>query len=343
MAKQCNEWQLFRILQQTIQIVQIDAQLVQDKHFLITGGGGFIGSNIVKHLLHLGARVRVLDNFLTGNKSNLIPFSDHPKFELIEGDIRDLETCKLACKGIDYISHQAALGSVPRSIEFPDKTNDINVNGFLNILIAAKEEPVKKVVYASSSSVYGDEYSLPKIEEKIGNQLSPYAVSKYTNELYAKVFYKNYGLKILGLRYFNVFGPNQDPNGPYAAVIPLFIDNILKGNPIYINGDGLQTRDFTYVDNAVQANIKALIHTEERSYGEIFNIAYGENYTLLDLVKLLEEFLGKKAHVIHREDRAGDIRNSLANISKAASHFDYNPTHNFKSGIQETVNYFTSK
>lgn len=315
--------------------------LVLNKHFLITGGGGFIGSNIVKKLLSMGAKVRVLDNFLTSQRSNLTPFETHPNFELLEGDIRDIETCRRACIGIDYVSHQAALGSVPRSIEFPDKTNEINVNGFLNMLIAAKESKVQKMVYASSSSVYGDEYSLPKFESKIGNQLSPYAVSKYTNELYAKVFYKTYGLKILGLRYFNIFGPNQDPKGPYAAVIPLFIDSIMHQKPIYINGDGLQTRDFTYVENAVQANINALLYSEEASYGEVFNIAYGENYSLLDLVALLEKNLDKQAQIIHREDRMGDIRNSLADISKAGSHFNYKPTHSFAMGIEETVKWFT--
>jgi UDP-N-acetylglucosamine/UDP-N-acetylgalactosamine 4-epimerase len=256
--------------------MHIDLFNISGKHFLVTGGAGFIGSHIVKYLLEHDAKVRVMDNLLTGFYRNLSEFDGNPNFEFLEGDITDLELC------IEYVSHQAALGSVPRSFLCPEITNEINSNGFLNVLIAAKEAKVKKFVYASSSSVYGDEYTLPKVESKIGNPLSPYAVSKYTNELYAKVFANSFEMNIIGFRYFNVFGPHQDPNGPYAAVIPLFIDNILKGEEVFLNGDGKQTRDFTYVANAVQANILGLMTENESAYNQIYNIAYGQNYSLLD-------------------------------------------------------------
>lgn len=314
--------------------------MLKDKKILVTGGAGFIGSNICKYLLEQGAHVRVLDNLITGRKLNIEPFFSHPNFEFIEDTIFDLNVCKKACIDIDFISHQAALGSVPRSIAFPEKTNESNVTGFLNMLIAAKENKVNRFVYASSSSVYGDEPSLPKIETKIGNPLSPYAVSKYTNELYAQVFYKTYGLETIGLRYFNVFGPNQDPAGEYAAVIPLFINNILQNKPIYINGDGSNTRDFTFVNNAVQANILALASKNEAAKGEIFNVAVGENFSLNDLSQSIQNILGIEAEIIHREERSGDIKNSLADISKISKILNYKPSHTFFEGLKETVTYF---
>ncbi len=314
--------------------------MLKYKKILVTGGAGFIGSNICKYLLEQGAHVRVLDNLITGRKLNIESFLSHPNFEFIEDTIFDLNVCKKACIDIDFVSHQAALGSVPRSIAFPEKTNESNVTGFLNMLIAAKENKVKRFVYASSSSVYGDETSLPKIETKIGNPLSPYAVSKYTNELYAQVFYKTYGLETIGLRYFNVFGPNQDPAGEYAAVIPLFINNILQNKPIYINGDGSNTRDFTFVNNAVQANILALASKNEAAKGEIFNVAVGENFSLNDLSQSIQNILGIEAEIIHREERSGDIKNSLADISKISNILNYKPSHTFFEGLKETVTYF---
>jgi UDP-N-acetylglucosamine/UDP-N-acetylgalactosamine 4-epimerase len=247
--------------------------------FLITGGAGFIGSNLVEYLLKYGAKkVRVFDNLATGNAHNLNSFQQDPAFEFIEGDICDLNACRKACDGIDFVSHQAALGSVPRSINEPWNTNNVNAGGFVNMLSAAKDAGVKKFVYASSSSVYGDEKSLPKVEEKIGKPLSPYAVSKLTNELYAEVFQKVYGMNILGLRYFNIFGPKQDPNGQYAAVIPLFVSKILKREEVFIDGDGEQTRDFTFVENAVQANVRAFFAPNETSSGQVFNIAVAKTF-----------------------------------------------------------------
>lgn len=307
------------------------------KRFLVTGGAGFIGSHIVRYLLQQGAFVRVLDNLLTGYLSNIEEHQKNPNFHFIHGDITCFDTCQKACENIDYISHQAALGSVPRSLLFPEKTNNINVSGFVNMLIAAKDNKVKQFVYASSSSVYGDEYSLPKIEDKIGNQLSPYAVSKYTNELYAGVFASSYGLTTIGLRYFNIFGPNQDPHGPYAAVIPLFIHQLIQDQTLTIHGDGLTTRDFTYVANAVHANVLAMLTTQPSARNQVYNIACGKNYSLLDLVSCLEKTLNKKANIEFKDFRQGDIRDSLADISKARNLLGYEPIRSFNEGIQETV------
>lgn len=309
--------------------------------FLVTGGAGFIGSHIVEYLLKNGAgKVRVLDNLSTGSIKNTDLFSGYPNYEFIEGDIRDSHVCKKACIGIDYISHQAALGSVPRSINDPITSNEVNVNGFVNMLVAAKDANVRSFVYASSSSVYGDEPNLPKREEKVGNCLSPYAVTKKTNELYADVFAKLYDMKLIGYRYFNVFGPRQDPHGPYAAVIPLFIDGILNGTPTYINGDGEQTRDFTFVDNAVQANIKGMLNVKEEAFGKVYNVAVGENYSVNYLYNEILRLLEKKSAPIYREARPGDVRNSLADISKAKDLLNYKPSKHFREGLQQTVKFF---
>ena len=310
---------------------------ITGKRFLVTGGAGFIGSHIVRYIVENNGFVRVLDNLLTGHIENIDEHRSSSNFEFIEGDITDLATCKQVCEGIDYVCHQAALGSVPRSLLFPEKTNEINVSGFVNMLIAAKDHHVKRFVYASSSSVYGDEYSLPKLEDKIGSPLSPYAVTKFTNEVYAQVFAKAYGLSTIGLRYFNIFGPHQDPNGPYAAVIPLFIASIMEDKTIFINGDGKTTRDFTYIANAVQANICALLTENDAACNQVYNIACGKNYSLLDLVESLERAIGKKALVEHRDFRQGDIRDSLADISKARNLLGYDPEIDFNQGIRETV------
>lgn len=316
---------------------------IANKKFLVTGGAGFIGSHIVSYLLKNGAGlVRVLDNLITGSYKNIQEWENHPNFEFLEGDITDTATCLHACEGIDYLSHQAALGSVPRSIKDPARTNSINVDGFLNVMLAAKECKVSRVVFASSSSVYGTEVSLPKFEDKIGDPLSPYAVSKYTNELYAKVFGTTYGMKIIGLRYFNVFGPRQDPNGPYAAVIPIFIDKLKSKAPVYVDGDGEQTRDFTFVENAVQANIRALLTDNEAAFNQIYNIAYGENYSVNYLFNSIKESLKSEQDAIHRESRTGDVRNSLADISKARKLLGYKPLFSFKDGLPITIKSYNS-
>jgi UDP-N-acetylglucosamine 4-epimerase len=314
---------------------------ISDSTFLITGGAGFIGSNIVEYLLKYGAKkVRVLDNLCTGRISNIEPFFSNSAFEFIEADIRDLDVCRAACLDIDYVSHQAALGSVPRSIKEPENTNAVNVSGFLNMLIAAKDSNVKMFVFASSSSVYGDEKSLPKVETKIGNPLSPYAVSKYTNELYAKVFQSTYGLNVIGLRYFNIFGPKQDPNGQYAAVIPLFVSKIMGKTEVFIDGDGEQTRDFTFVENAVQANVLAMLANPKSIVADIFNIAVGESFSVNQLYHAIQNQLNSSHQPTYRETRAGDIRNSLADISKAKTVLGYNPKFNFDKGLAITVDYF---
>lgn len=314
---------------------------ISNSSFLVTGGAGFIGSHIVEYLLNNGAgKVRVLDNLSTGFQRNIDLFTDNPNFEFIKGDIRDYQTCLQACEGMDYVSHQAALGSVPRSIADPVTSNEVNVSGFVNMITAAKNSNVKTFVYASSSSVYGDEPNLPKVEERVGNPLSPYAVTKKTNELYADVFAKLYGMKVVGFRYFNVFGPRQDPDGPYAAVIPLFVSGILNQKPVYINGDGEQTRDFTYVDNAVQANVRGMLCDNEAAFGQAYNVAVGENFSVNLLYNLVKENLGLEHEPTYREPRAGDIRNSLADITKAKTLLGYNPTQRFKEGLKQTVAFF---
>src|SRR6185312_2489115 len=316
-------------------------QDLKDTSFLITGGAGFIGGHIAEYLLKNGAgKVRVIDNFSNGFQSNLDVLRKYNAFEFFEGDIRDLETCRKASEGIDYISHQAALGSVPRSIKDPSNTNDVNVGGFVNILKAAVDNNVRQFVYASSSSVYGDEPTLPKKEDRIGNCLSPYAVSKRADELYADVFSKVYSIPVLGFRYFNIFGPRQDPDGPYAAVIPLFVKAIMNHNSAFINGDGEQTRDFTFVENAVQINIRGMLTTNREAKNKVYNVALGENYSVNYLYNFIKEYLHSDIEPIHREPREGDIRNSLADISLAKKLLGYEPTRRFEEGLKETIEYF---
>lgn len=309
--------------------------------FLVTGGAGFIGSNLVQYLLNNNAKkVRVLDNFSNGHRKNIQEFLDNPAFELVEGDIRDLETCKSACEGMDYVSHQAALGSVPRSISDPITTNEVNISGFLNMLVAVKEKNIKRMVYAASSSTYGDSKILPKVENVIGSPLSPYAVTKYVNELYAHVFALNYGIETIGLRYFNIFGPKQDPNGAYAAVIPLFIQAVLENQSPFINGDGTQTRDFTYVANAVQANIKAMLTENKEAVNQIYNIAVGDRTSIKQMFDIIKDIEGKSVEANFRESRKGDVRDSLADISKAAQLINYQPEVKFKEGLVNTYKWY---
>ncbi len=309
--------------------------------FLITGGAGFIGSNIVEYLLKYGARkVRVLDDFSTGYRENISEFESNPAFELIDGDIRDLGSCLIAMEDIDYVSHQAALGSVPRSIYDPATTNSVNITGFLNMMIALKDCcSVKRMVYAASSSTYGDSQNLPKVEDIIGKPLSPYAVTKYVNELYADVFGRTYGTDVIGLRYFNVFGPKQSPKGAYAAVIPLFMQALKDGAPATINGDGEQTRDFTFIDNAVQANIKGFFAGKEAS-NEVFNVACGERISVNYLWESLNEAAGSNIEAIHGPPRQGDVRDSLADISKANRLLNYSPQYSVKAGLKLTWDLF---
>lgn len=312
--------------------------------FLITGGAGFVGSNIAKYLmLHGAGKVRVLDNLSEGKIENIQPFLDEPNFEFINGDITNSETCTKACEGIDYITHQAALGSVPRSLETPLLTNAANVTGFLNMLTAAKDAKVKRFVYASSSSVYGDSLKLPKVEEHIGDPLSPYAASKFVNEVYAGVYALNYGIEVVGLRYFNIFGPNQKPDGPYAAVIPLFMDALLKGKSPFINGDGEQSRDFTFVENAVQANIRSMFSQVPGATGRVYNIAFGERTTINQLYFDLKDLVGSDIDPTYREPRKGDVQDSLADISKAKAYLGYNPQVSIKDGLDLTIKWFAEK
>jgi len=316
-------------------------QDLSNSRFLVTGGAGFIGGHIAEYLLKSGAKkVRVLDNLVNGFESNLSILKQYPAFEFIEGDIRNTETCLQACEGIDFISHQAALGSVPRSMKEPVYFSEVNISGTVNIFKAAVDKGVKQVVYASSSSVYGDEQTLPKQEDKIGNALSPYAVTKRTNELYAKVFSEAYGLKIMGFRYFNIFGPRQDPDGPYAAVIPLFVKGIINKTLVYINGDGEQTRDFTFVENAVQINVKGMLTDNAAAFGKTYNVAIGERFTVNQLYKICQQQLKSDFAATYREPRAGDIRDSLADISLAKDLLGYQPTKKFEDGLIETIKYF---
>jgi len=310
---------------------------------LVTGGAGFIGSNLCKTLLNNGNNVRCLDNFSTGKKENIKAFIEHPNFSLIEGDIRALEVCMGACEGIDYVLHQAALGSVPRSINDPIISNEVNVSGFLNMLVAARDAKVKRFVYAASSSTYGDSQGLPKVEDKIGRPLSPYAVTKYVNELYADVFAKTYGMETIGLRYFNVFGRHQDPNGAYAAVIPKFVLQFIGHNSPTINGDGTFSRDFTYIDNVVQANMLSMTTEKAEAVNTVYNVAYGERTTLNELVSLLKHYLSefdpkiKDIQINYGSERKGDVPHSMASIDKAKKLLGYNPQFDIKTGLKEAV------
>jgi nucleoside-diphosphate-sugar epimerase len=305
--------------------------------FLVTGGAGFIGSHIIDELLLRGETVRVLDNLATGKRENL----EHclERIDFIEGDIRDLETCRGACAEVDYVLHQAALGSVPRSMEDPLTSHDVNVTGTLKMLIAARDAGVKRFVYAASSSTYGDHTALPKVEDRIGNPLSPYAVTKYADELYARVFGRCYGLETVGLRYFNVFGPRQDPFSQYAAVIPLFVSALLRGEAPTINGDGEQTRDFTYVGNAVAANLLACAASAEVA-GEVFNIACNERTSLNSLYRRLQEMLGSEIEPIYGPPRAGDVRDSLADIGKGGRLLGYKGELKFDEGLRRSIEWY---
>ena len=317
---------------------------ISKKSFLVTGGAGFIGSNIVEYLLKNNAsKVVVLDNLSTGFKENIEPFLLNPNFTFIEGDIRNLDDCKAAVAGIDYVTHQAALGSVPRSVENPIATNEVNVTGFLNMLVAARDSKVQRFVYASSSSVYGDSKELPKVEQNIGNPLSPYAVTKYLNELYANVFGQTYNMPIIGLRYFNIFGPRQNPKGAYAAAIPLFMDALIHNQSPFINGDGEQSRDFTFVENAVQANVRAMFTSIDGAVGQTYNIACGGRITVNDLFNILKKHTGATVNAAYRDERVGDIRDSLANISKAQKLLGYDPSFGIDDGLKITLEWFKAK
>jgi UDP-N-acetylglucosamine 4-epimerase len=309
--------------------------------FLVTGGAGFIGSHLVEYLLRYNAgTVRVLDNFSNGFAKNLEQFQANPRFVMIEGDIRNPEVCRQACEGVDIVLHQAALGSVPRSIKDPIATNEVNISGFVNMLVAAKDHHVKRFVYAASSSTYGDSVSLPKVEHIIGQPLSPYAITKYANELYADVFGKTYGMEIIGLRYFNIFGPRQDPKGAYAAVIPLFVEAVLTGKSPVMNGDGEQTRDFTFVENCVQANIKAALVADPEAINQVYNIAVGDRTSLNDLFHILKEEAGSGITPVYGPNRPGDIRDSLADISKARRLLGYDPQVRIREGLRQTLEWF---
>ncbi len=325
-----------------------DQQLktLSNKRILITGGAGFIGSNLCETLLKHKIEVVCLDNFSTGKLDNIKPFLENSLFQLIEGDIRNLEDCKKACTHVDYVLHQAALGSVPRSINDPITTNDVNVSGFLNMLVAARDAGVKRFVYAASSSTYGDHEALPKVEDTIGKPLSPYAITKYVNELYADIFHTTYNFDTIGLRYFNVFGKRQDPDGAYAAVIPKFVQQFIKHESPIINGDGSYSRDFTYIDNVVQMNLNALTTTNKDALNTVYNVAYGERTTLLELATLLKTYLSEFDSTIstieikHRDNRMGDIPHSLASIDKAKNLLNYNPKYDIKNGLKEAVTWY---
>lgn len=319
---------------------------LKGKVVLVTGGAGFIGSNLCESLLKQGAKVRCLDNFATGHRHNITPFLENKNFSLIEGDIRNLEACQQACTGVDFVLHQAALGSVPRSINDPITSNDVNVSGFLNMLVAARDQKVSRFVYAASSSTYGDSEALPKVEDTIGKPLSPYAITKYVNELYAEIFNTTYGLDTVGLRYFNVFGRRQDPNGAYAAVIPLFVKQLMAHESPVINGDGTYSRDFTYIDNVVQMNLLAITTENKDALNQVYNTAVGDRTTLVELLNYLKQSLSKydakiaEVKVVHGPNRAGDIPHSLASVEKAKALLNYNPTHTIAAGIEEAVDWY---
>lgn len=318
----------------------------KDSTVLVTGGAGFIGSNLCEHLLKKGYKVACLDNFATGKPENIQQHFSNPSFRLIVGDIRNLDDCRKAVTGADYVLHEAALGSVPRSIKDPITTNEVNVSGFLNMLVAARDAKVKRFIYAASSSTYGDSKSLPKVEDVIGKPLSPYAITKYVNELYADVFSRTYGMECIGLRYFNVFGRRQDPNGAYAAVIPLFVKQFMNHESPIINGDGEYSRDFTYIENVIQMNLLALSTENPEAINTVYNTAFGERTTLNQLVGYLKDFLAQydpeiaNVEIKHGPNRLGDIPHSLASIDKAKKLLGYDPQFSMKEGLQEAVEWY---
>jgi len=317
-----------------------------DSTILVTGGAGFIGSNLCEEFLNLKYNVICLDNFSTGHRKNITPFLDNSKFKLIEGDIRNIEDCEKAMIGVDYVFHEAALGSVPRSITDPITTNAVNVSGFLNMLVAARDAKVKRFIYAASSSTYGDSETMPKVEDVIGKPLSPYAITKYVNELYADVFSKTYGIECIGLRYFNVFGRRQDPNGAYAAVIPLFVKKLIAHESPLINGDGEYSRDFTYIDNVIHMNLCALKTQDSLALNSVYNTAFGERNTLNQLVEYLKTYLSEldpeieKVEIKYGPNRLGDIPHSLASIEKAKTLLGYNPKYSLEDGLKEAVKWY---
>ncbi|UQD56105.1 SDR family oxidoreductase [Flavobacterium sp. K5-23] len=321
-------------------------QVKKKDTILITGGAGFIGSNLTEYFLSKEYKVICLDNFATGHRHNLKDFINNPNFRLIEGDIRNVEDCQNAVKGVDYVLHQAALGSVPRSINDPVTTNDVNVSGFLNMLVASRDAKVKRFVYAASSSTYGDSIGLPKVEDVIGKPLSPYAITKYVNELYAEIFSRTYGIETIGLRYFNVFGRKQDPNGAYAAVIPKFVMQLMNQESPVINGDGNFSRDFTYIDNVIQMNELAMTTANPKAINTVYNTAYGDRNTLNDLVGYLKEFLAEfnpeiaNVEIKYGPNRAGDIPHSLASIDKAKELLGYDPKYSLQEGLREAVKWY---
>lgn len=321
-------------------------QKLSSSKILVTGGAGFIGSNLCEKLIALEATVVCLDNFATGKIENLSAVIDNPNFSLIEGDIRDLESCHHAAQGVDFILHQAALGSVPRSLKDPITTNDVNVSGFLNMLVAARDANVNRFIYAASSSTYGDSENLPKVEDVIGKPLSPYAITKYVNELYADIFKNAYDLDTIGLRYFNVFGRKQDPNGAYAAVIPKFVLQFMNHESPVINGDGTYSRDFTYIDNVIQMNLLALTTENNNALNEVYNTAVGDRTNLLELTTLLKEYLSKydpqisSVEIKHGPNRPGDIPHSLASVEKAKSNLGYDPEFKIREGVKEAVDWY---
>jgi len=318
----------------------------EKQNVLVTGGAGFIGSNLIEALMTKNNRVVCLDNFSTGKRENIQGFMTHPNFKLIEGDIRDTDICMKSVEGMDYVFHQAALGSVPRSIYDPITTTDVNIGGFVKMLFAAKEKKVKRFIYAASSSTYGDHPGMPKVEDQIGKPLSPYAITKYANELYAENFSTIYGMETIGLRYFNVFGKRQDPHGAYAAVIPLFIKKLIHHESPIINGNGEHSRDFTYIENVIQANILAATVTEPKAIDQVFNVAYGENNNLNQLVEYLKFYLSefdpeiKKVNSTYGPERKGDVKHSLASIEKAKTLLGYRPAYSLKDGLRKAIEWY---
>lgn len=323
-----------------------EQNILKSKNILVTGGAGFIGSNLCEYFLSLGGNVTCLDDLSTGFHHNIAPLLKNQNFKFIEADIRDLSACLKACENQDYVFHQAALGSVPRSINDPIATNHVNITGFLNMLVAARDMKVDRFIYAASSSTYGDSENLPKVEHIIGKSLSPYAITKYVNELYADVFNRTYGLKTIGLRYFNVFGRRQDPFGAYAAVIPVFVKKLMNYESPVINGDGTFSRDFTYIDNVLQMNLLALQTDNEEALNQVYNTAVGDRTTLLELTNLLKKYLAEydpkiaDVEILHGPKRQGDIPHSLASIEKAKKLLKYSPTHHIDAGIKEAMKWY---